>query len=188
MNTKHYSTRFIVTVTAVSALIVTIGLHQASLAQETGSAIKARVGIYDSRAVAVAFAGSAAFNKWLGDLKAEHEKAKASGDQKRLAELGAEGAARQRQLHMQGFSTAPVTNILDQIKSKLPAIKEKAGVSALVSKWDKTGLAQHKDAVLVDVTTALVDAFSPSERQRKGAIDIQKHKPISLEEAGQIKD
>ncbi len=188
MNAKHYSTRFLVTLTAVSALIVTMGLLQASLAQDTGSTTKARVGIYDSRAVAIAFAGSAAFNRWLGDLKAEHAKAKASGDQRRVAELEAEGAARQRLLHMQGFSTAPVTNILDQIKDKLPAISEKAGVRVLVSKWDKDVLVRYKDAELVDVTMALVDAFSPSERQRKSAIGIQEHKPISLEQAEQIKD
>ena len=117
MNTKHYVTRFIVTLTSVSAMVGTLGLPQAGLAQETGSTAKTRVGIYDSRAVAVAFAGSAAFNRWLSNLKAEHEKAKASGDQKRVAELEAEGAARQRLLHMQGFSTAPVTNILDQISA-----------------------------------------------------------------------
>jgi hypothetical protein len=188
MNTKHYSTKWLATRTAVSALIVTLGLLQASLAQETRPTTKARVGIYDSRAVAVAFAGSAAFNKWLGDLKAEHAKAKASGDQKRVAELEAEGAARQRLLHLQGFSTAPVTNLLDQIKDKLPAINKKARVSVLVSKWDKDVLARYKDADLVDVTMALVDAFSPSERQRKSAIGIQEHKPISLEQAERIKD
>ena len=188
MNTKHYSSRLIATLTAVSALIGAIGPHQASLAQETGSAAKARVGIYDSRAVAVAFAGSAAFNRWMGDLKAEHGKAKASGDQERAAELEAEGAARQRLLHMQAFSTGQVTNLLDQVKDKLPAIHEKAGVSVLVSKWDKDGLARYKDAELVDVTMALVDAFSPSERQRKSAIAIQEHKPISLDQAERIKD
>ncbi len=188
MNTKHYITRFIVTLTSVSAMAATLGLPRASVAQVMGSITKTRVGIYDSRSVAVAFVGSAAFNRWLGNLKAEHEKAKASGDQKRVAELEAEGAAGQRLLHMQGFSTAPVTNILDQIKDKLPAINEKAGVSVLVSKWDKDALARYKDADLVDVTAALVDAFSPSERQRKSAIAIQEHKPISLEEAKQIKD
>ncbi len=89
---------------------------------------------------------------------------------------------------MQGFSTAPVTNILDQIKDKLPAINEKAGVSVLLSKWDKDGLVRYKDADLVDVTMALVDAFSPSERQRKTAMAIQEHKPISIEQAERIKD
>ena len=142
MNTKHYITRFIVTLTSVSALVAAAGLPQAGLAQETQPTTKARVGIYDSRAVAVAFAGSAPFNRWLDNLKAEHAKATASGDQQRVAALEAEGKARQRLLHMQGFSTAPVTNILDQIKDKLPALKQKAGVSVLLSKWDKAGLAR----------------------------------------------
>ena len=186
MITKRYCTGLITALIAVSTLVVAIGLPQAGLAEETPA--KARVGIYDSRAVAVAFAGSAAFNKWLSELKAEHAKAKASGDQQRVAELQAEGAARQRLLHLQGFSTAPVTNILEQIKDKLPALEQKAGVSVLVSKWDQEGLARYKDGALVDVTMALVDALNPSERQRQSAIDIQKHKPISLKEAAQIRD
>jgi len=188
MNTKHHSIKYSVTLTAVSALVVTIALQQASLAQKTAAPTKARVGIYDSRAVAVAFAGSTAFKTWLGDLKAEHEKAIASGDQKRAAELEAEGASRQRLLHMQAFSTAPVTNLLDQIKDKLPALNKNAGVNVLLSKWDKDGLARYKDADLVDVTMDLVDAFSPSEGQRKSAIAIQEQKPISLEQAERIKD
>jgi hypothetical protein len=187
MNTKHGFIRLISTPSAVCALIVAAGGLPAS-AQATGTQTKVRVGVYDSRAVAVAFAGSAPFNRWLGELRAEHAKAKASGDQKRVAKLEAEGAARQRLLHMQGFSTAPVTNILEQIKDQLPALKEKAGVSVLVSKWDQGGLARYKDAAQVDVTMALVDAFSPSERQRRSAIGIQEHKPIPLEQAERIKD
>lgn len=159
--------------------------------EDDGGKVKARkvrVGTYDSRSVAVAFAGSPVFNQWLSGLKAEREKAVAAGDQKRVAEVEAEGASEQRLLHTQGFSTAPVTNILDQIKDKLPAIKKKAGVTVLVSKWDKATLARYGDADLVDVTMALVDAFNPTERQRKSALEIQKHKPISLEEAERIKD
>lgn len=91
-------------------------------------------------------------------------------------------------MHIQGFSTAPVDNILDHIKDRLSAIKEKAGVTALVSKWDKAGLAKYKDAELVDVTMALVDAFNPSDRQRKSASEIQKNDPIPLEQAENIRD
>lgn len=152
------------------------------------TATKVRVGTYDSRSVAIAFAGSAPFNQWLSGLRAERAKAMAAGDQKRVAELEAEGASSQRRMHMQGFSTAPVTNILDQIKDKLPAIKEKAGVAVLVSKWDTAALAQYRDADFVDVTEALIDALNPTERQRQSALEIQKHKPISLEAAAQIKD
>ena len=174
--------------------LVTVGLVLTAVtgvAEESGaktSDAKMRVRTYDSRAIAVAFIGSEAFSKWMGDLKAGNDKAKAAGDQKQIAELEAEAAARQNLMHKQGFSTAPVDNILDQIKDRLPAIKEKAGVTAFVSKWDKAGLAKCKDAELVDVTMALVDAFNPNDRQRKSAIDIQKHDPITLEQAESIKD
>ena len=174
--------------------LVTVGLVLTAVtgvAEESGtktSDAKMRVGTYDSRAIAVAFVGSEAFSKWMGDLKVENNKAKVAGDQKRIAELGAEAAARQKLMHKQGFSTAPVDNILDQIKDRLPMIKEKAGVNALVSKWDKAGLTKYKDAELVDITMALVDALNPNDRQRKSAIEIQKHDPIPLEQAESIKD
>jgi len=152
------------------------------------AAKRTRIGTYDSRSVAVAFAGSEACSKWMSDLKAEHDKAKAAGDQKRIGELEAEGAVRQKLMHAQAFSTAAVDGILEQIKDSLPAIREKAGVTVLVSKWDKPGLAKFKDAELVDVTPALVDAFNPNDRQRKSAIEIQKQNPIPLEQAESIKD
>lgn len=158
-----------------------------SSALQTGEKRK-RIGVYDSRAVAVAFAGSEAFNVWMSGLKAEHREAKAAGDQKRVAELEAEGAQRQKLMHKQGFSTAPVDNILEHIRDRLPDARKKAGVGLLVSKWDKQTLAKYPHAERVDVTMALVDAFNPSERQRRSAIEIQKHRPISLEEAGRIDD
>ena len=149
---------------------------------------KERIGVYDSRAIAVAFAGSEAFNGWMSELQAEHQRAKVAGDQKRVAELEAEGAERQKLMHEQGFSTAPVDNILEHIKGRLRAIKEKAGVGVLVSKWDKGTLAKHSSAECVDVTMELIDAFNPTEKQRKSAIEIQKHKPISSNQAENIKD
>ena len=149
---------------------------------------KERIGVYDSRAIAVAFAGSEAFNKWMSALREEHEKAKAARDQKRVAELEAEGAERQNLMHRQAFSTEPVDNILEQIKDRLPAIKQETGVGVLVSKWDKDTLAKHSFAERVDVTMELIHAFNPNERQRKTAIEIQKHKPIPLNQAKNIKD
>lgn len=146
-----------------------------------------RIGVYDSRSVAVAFAGSEAFSEWMADLKTKHDRAKTAGDQERVAELEAQGAARQQLMHKQAFSTAPVTNILEFIKDGLPAIREEAGVHVLVSKWDRAGLAKYEHAQTVDVTVPLIDALKPTERQRRSAIAIQKHDPIPLEKAEKIK-
>lgn len=153
---------------------------------------KLRVGVYDSRAIVVAFVGSPAYKaadgKKLTEMMAEHERAKADGNQNRVAELEAQGKAQQVLLHKQGFSTAPVDEILKHIKDQIPEIAKAAGVGPIVSKWDKEALAKYKSAELVDVTMALVDAFKPNDRQRKSAIEIQKHDPIPLEKAGKIDD
>ena len=61
-------------------------------------------------------------------------------------------------------------------------------MGVLVSKWDKDTLAKHPFAERVDVTMQMIDAISPNERQRKSAIEIQKHKPISLNQAENIRD
>jgi hypothetical protein len=159
-----------------------------ALAQEpaNSSGAKVRVGVYDSRAIAVAFGNSEAWQASTGKqlaMRAEYNAAKAAGNQKRVAELEAQGKAQQTLVHKQGFSTAPVDDILKNIQDKLPEIAKAAGVSAIVSKWDKDALAKYQSAELVDITMPLVNAFHPTERQLKFAIDIQKQAPISLEEA-----
>jgi hypothetical protein len=147
-----------------------------------------RIGVYDSRAIAVGWANTAPFNAWWGSLQSEYNRAKAAGDQKRVEELEAEAEARQRLMHMQAFSTAPVDSILAYIEDSLPQIQQEAGVTMLVSKWDEETLAQYPSAERVDVTMMLVDAFQPNETQRQYAIGIQTQDPIPLEEAEAIQD
>jgi len=188
MKITRYITRFPVTLSVVSALIVAIGLTQASLAQDKAAKAQAQIGVYDSRSIAVAFSGSPVHEKQLQQLMAEHKKAKEAGEVDKVAKLEAEGKARQEKAHMQAFSTAPVDDLLLYITNALPEIQKDAGVTMIISKWDKAGLQQHAGAETVDVTMKLVDAFQPTERQRKSAIEIQKHKPIPLEQAKNIKD
>ncbi len=149
---------------------------------------KPRIGVYDSRAVAVAFAGSAAHKRSMQPLYEEHRKATAAGDKKRVKQLEAKGQARQKKAHEQAFSTAPVDDILDHIKDQFPAIKQAAGLppsAPLVSKWDTKTLKSHASADQVDITSALIDAFHPNEKQRRSALEIQQLKPVPVR---QIKD
>ena len=187
MNTPRYVRRCIVTLTSITAAIVTTGLTRPSFAQDMAPKSQERIGVYDSRSIAVAFAGSAAHEKQLQQLIAEHKKAKEAGELDKVAKLEAEGNALQEKLHKQGFSTAPVGDLLCCISNALPEIQKSAGVTTIISKWDEAELKKHAGAATVDVTLKLVDAFLPNERQRKSAIEIQKHKPISLEQAEKIK-
>jgi hypothetical protein len=149
---------------------------------------KVRIGTYDSRAIAIAWAGTKPFSDSWASLQSDYQKAKAAGDQKRVEELEAQAQARQQLQHLQAFSTASVDDILAHIEDSLPAIKQNAGVTMLASKWDEETLAKYPSAELVDVTMALVDAFHPSEVQRKTAVEIQKSEPVPPEEAEKIKD
>jgi hypothetical protein len=154
----------------------------------TAQSEKVRIGVYDSRSVAVAWAGTKSFNDSWGSLQSEYEQAKAAGDQNRVEELEAEAQARQQLMHLQAFSTAPVDDILTHIEDSLPEIKQNAGVTMLVSKWDKETLDKYPSAELVDVTVMLVDALHPSEGQRKIALEIQERDPIPLDQAEKITD
>lgn len=157
-------------------------------AAEPASIPKERVGVYDSRAIAVAYVGSAAHNKRMDAMQTELARANAAGDTKRARELQSQGASLQRTLHEQGFSTAPVDDLLKLVEERLPAIRKEAGVTELISKWDEGTLGKHAGAERVDVTMALVKAFDPNERQMKTAVEIQKHQPIPRDKAKRIKD
>jgi hypothetical protein len=147
---------------------------------------KLRVGTFDSRAIVIAYGRSADFNQRIRKLKADRDKAKADGDQKKALELEEQGRSGQQMFHMQGFSTASVNDILEHIKDKLPEIAKQAGVAMIVSKWDIA--YQSPDAELVDITDLMVKPFSPDEKTLKTISELQKHAPIPLQEAMNIKD
>ena len=180
----------------IAGMACVIGLFaaavQAGESATTPADAKEKVGIYDSRAIVVAFVGSEIYKatdgKHVNEMMAEFNKAKAEGNQKRVAELEAEGNALQVKLHKQGFSTAPVDEILEHIKNQVPEIAKAAGVGPIISKWDKEALAKHETAEKVDVTMALVDAFHPTGKQRIAAAEIQTHQPIPLKQAENLKD
>ncbi len=146
-----------------------------------------RIGTYDSRSVAVAFAGSELFREKLDTLRAQWKAAEEAGDTERMRQLDAMGRAMQHQMHLQGFGTAPVDNILNLIADKLPELKKSANVQLLVSVWDRETLKQYPGAEQVDVTEALVDALEPDDLQRERAREIRKHEPVPLEKLQKMK-
>lgn len=167
---------------ALTFLLALGTMTQPGRAQQAGENVKEHIGIYDSRAVAVAYAGSAFQEGKMKELKARLNKAKEAGDAREVSRLETEGKAWQALLHQQGFGTAPVDDILTNITAELPKIRADAGVTTLVSKWNKAELDRHPKAEQVDVTMRLVDAFQPTAKQRKHAIEIQTKSPAKLKE------
>ena len=146
--------RFIVS--AAVALCVLTGAT--ALAQSQTN--KLRVGVYDSRATAIAYGNSAAFQDSLKPVQAEYEKAKAAKDDKRMKEIDAQMKLRQRRLHEQGFSTGSVAYIMAKapVKAALP------------------------DVEVVDVTDELTALFHPNEKVLGWLKDMKNHPPLPIEE------
>lgn len=166
----------------VSATLLAACATRHDIAREKTASPDERIGVYDSRAIAVAYAGSAFQQQKMQDLTSRHQRAKAAADTQGIARLEAEGQAWQVALHRQGFGTAPVDDLLAHIAGELPHICKAAGVTTLVSKWNAPELARHPHAERVDVAMQLVDGFRPNETQRKRALEIQKHRPVSVKE------
>jgi len=138
-----------------------------------------RVGTFDSRALALAYYRSDAFNRYIKELQAKAEKAKAAGDAKRVKKLEGEGEAMQELAHKQGFGTWPVDNILKKISKKIPGIAKQANVDVIVSKW---AMAYQRPGVkFVDVTDLMVKPFNPNKKTQEVIREIQKQKPVPLE-------
>jgi len=100
--------------------------------------------------------------------------------EQQVRELSAEAMKASRDLRkLQAFGTEPVGDILAEYPEEVEALKRQYQLDALVSQWDKGGLATYSGAARVDVTEALVDIPRPNDRQRQSALDIRKRQPAS---------
>lgn len=145
-----------------------------------------RVGTFDSRAVAVAYVASEGHGQKMKRMMEEHGKAKAAGDAATVKRLETAGKAAQHLRHLQGFGTASVADILEEIKDELPAIAKKAEVDLLVSKWELAW--QAPGAETVDVTQAMIEPFKPSARTLKIVKQLQTQKPIPAAQLEKMKE
>ena len=161
-------TLFLISATLLAAL--PLGRSQAS------APARLRIGTYDSRAVAVAYAASP-HNPVDAKLR-EHAAAKAAGDRRKVAELEAWGEARQRALHRQGFARVPVDDLLEPVRARLPEAARAAGVDALVfgCTWSAEGVE------VVDATDEVVALFEPSQKTLRTIAELRSKQPLDLDE------
>ena len=143
---------------------------------------RVRIGVYESRAVAVAYARSH-FNP-VQQKMAEHAAAKQAGDEKKVKELEEWGQQHQRALHFQGFCRVPVTDLLEHVKPGLHKILADQRLVAISMSCDVTSA----DVELVDVTDQIVDLYEPSAQTRETISQIRKVEPASLSSVAQMSD
>lgn len=139
-----------------------------------------RIGTYDNRAVAVAWAASK--HNPVGEKMKELEAAKQAKDQRKIRELETWGQEHQRLLHFQGFGRVPVTDLLEPVEADLKKLLQDKGLSAITLHCD----AVASEVELVDVTLDLVKMFEPNERTLTWVEQMKDKKPLSLLELAKL--
>jgi hypothetical protein len=163
-------------VLALSIVLLTLSLSALTGAEPQAAPRKIRVGTYDTRGIAIAYAASK-----LNPVRAktaEYEKAKAEGDTARAHELEQWGEKLQRQLHRQGFGRVPVGDLLEPVKDQLAGVAAKAGVDLIASGCDYA----TANVETVDVTLDLVALYAPSEQTLRYVKDLARQPVVDLDE------
>jgi hypothetical protein len=143
---------------------------------QTKEGQKLRVGTYDARAVAVAFAHSEMNREQLKEKMQELKDAEAKQDTKRVKELKTWGESHQWLLHMQGFAGAPVEDILGKMKDKVASVATASRVDVVTRKFDYSASAVE----VVDVTDEIVKLFKPDEKTLKTIRELRRRPAMDM--------
>ncbi len=159
---------------AGAAVMTALSLGNAA---DTRQNSKVRVGVYDNRAIAVAYFNSAAKHESVASWKMQHDKARQAGDEKRAKQIETAMDRMQWLAHRQGFGRASVDEAMASVKDKLADVAKKANVSAIVYTPDYLDSAWVER---VDVTSEVVALFDPSEKTLKTVDAMKKIEPVEI--------
>ncbi len=162
--------------TLLAAGALTLNAASLGTAQESPQQA-ARIGTFDSRAVALAYYRSP---EGLERMKPEWDQklrdAEAAGDSARVEEIKLFMPSFQHLLHQQVFSTGSICNVLREIEEDLPAIAAEAGVSVIVSQWELA--YSDADLPLIDVTPQIVALFDVDEQLAGQLAEMKDVEPV----------
>lgn len=167
---------------AATVLVAALALF--ALPQSTGRTLgegKIRIGVYDTRAIAIAWAASE-YNPIKQNM-ATLAAAKKAGDLRKIKELEAWFPAEQRLLHFQGFGRVPVGDLLLPVRKEVERLAQQKGIAAIAMECDYTA----PNVEVVDVTEALVELYKPSDRTRQVVRSLRNVKPLGLLEVADMK-
>jgi len=172
----------------IGLLVVVFGMSCVSLHGLQASAGEKkkliRVGVYDSRAIPMAYTHSRYGDDFMPKLSREKKEAEAKGDLKKAQDLEEQMQQHALKKHKQVFSTIPVHDLLEVVKKKIPKVAKQTGVDLIVSKWQVDYLAP--DAETVDVTLEMVQAFEPDPGVLERIQQMMKIKPLAEEEVERL--
>jgi hypothetical protein len=166
----------------------TLGLGVAAAVAGPAREPKARVGVYDSRAVAYALFWSEAATEKRKALIEQARAAKTAGDEARYRTLDQALRDLQSRGQLEVFSAAPADAAVAVLRNDLRALQMDLGLARIVSKWDEVALQSIPPAGRVDLTDRLVRELlpNPTEKQQKVLASLRISRPLPLEKAKQL--
>jgi hypothetical protein len=137
---------------------------------------KKRVGVYDSRCIAIWYYNSNEFNTKIKDLMDSLHKLKESKDTVHAKKLEEKGQLMQRIAHDKGFGRGSVAEILENKKDEIKSIASQENLLLIVSKWEVN--YSDPEVEIVDVTLKLLDMLKAPESMKKQYEQMKSVKPI----------
>jgi Skp family chaperone for outer membrane proteins len=126
---------------------------------------KIRIGIYDSRAVMLAYFNSGynkTFMQTLNEFNKKKQKATQENDSVAIKKLNFEGPIRQAMLHEKVFGTGSVRNEIMEIKAKIDSLAKAGKIDLVVSKWELN--YSNPNCEIIDLTDQITSLFQPDQR------------------------
>lgn len=172
METRRAIMAFLLAACVVMTAL-SLGVHRADDLAKS----KVRVGIYDSRAVAIAYHHTDAAAAMRKALQTDLEDARRAGDAKKVERLEHAFDRMQWLSHRQGFGRTSVDDAMASVKDKLIEVARTANVSAIVCNpdyLDPTAVER------VDLTNEVVALFEPDEKTLKTVSAMRSVAPMEI--------
>jgi len=164
----------------IGAMIAIIASRDAANSQMQSPKPQVRIGIYEPRALALAYWRSDAGLKQIHDAVNQAQVAKQNGCP--MIQLQAlEGNCQALQDHMmaQAFGGAPIDDVLAKLQNVLPKVAQKNDIVAIVPQVTFKG----ENVEAVDVTGDLAAPFKPNDQTYRMMCDLSRRPPASLKVA-----
>ncbi len=139
---------------------------------------KLRIGVYDSRSIAIAYGNSNEMKEFIGSLRADLAKAKDAKDENKAKEIELKGRTAQVLGHLQAFSIGSVAEILAKHNPEIDQIAKDMKLEAIVAKHELMCLGAGAETV--DLTSRLVQIFKPGAQAMKWIEGVPAQKPLPM--------
>jgi len=171
MSLQKHSFPFLIIVTLLLGLLFNSG-------KELNAQTKIRIGVFDSRAIAIAFYNSkfSTNQEIFAALGTKMKEAKEKNDKEAITKIEREASLRQVIMHEQGFGRGSINNVTEIVKEKIAQLAKSENLSTIVSKWEL--VFSGSDIILVDVTEKIADFFEPNEKIKLMLKEIKLSEPI----------